>query len=167
MKIDKLELLKKGWSASEIENAGRIIDEAETKKHVGIKFLDKSVFWAMLFLLIIMNVVCSIFIARLLFIVRNYAIDIIVALVGFIFGVLFTVLIADIEKLDKTHHQTLIIVFVLSGVINFGLLTNFIKDMAYTSALPLVHNAYVIGAIYLTAFLIPYVVFLMRRTQKQ
>lgn len=167
MKIDKIELLKKGWSTSEIDKASKIIEDAENKKHVGIKFLDKSIFWALLFLLIIINIVCTIVIVPFLFAIRNYSIDIIIAFLGFIFGVLFTVLIADIEKLEKSHHWTLVIVFVLSGVVNFGLLMNFINDFSQKSKLPLVHNAYIIGTIYITAFLIPYIVFLMKQSQKK
>ena len=47
MKIDKLDLLSKGWSVSEIEHASKIIEEAENKKHIVIRFLDKSIYWAL------------------------------------------------------------------------------------------------------------------------
>lgn len=161
MKIDKLDLLKKGWSVKEIENASKIIDQAENKKHVGIKFLDKSIFWALLFILIVVNIVVPILVLPFLFLLNNLFIDIILAIIGFIFGILFTILIYDIEKLESEKHWTLIGTFLITGLVNLSIIINFAIDFGQKNNMQLTRNPYLLGSIYLVAFLIPYAVFLI------
>ena len=167
MKIDKLDLLSKGWSVSEIEKTSKIIDDAEKKSHVSTQFFNKSIFWILLVLLSIFNIVSSIVILPLLFAIRNYAVDLLVAIIGFIFGILFTILISDIERLDYKHHNTLLIVVIFTAIINFSLIINYVKDYTAKSGLKLVQNPILIAGIYLVAFLIPYIVFLIRKNQKK
>jgi hypothetical protein len=158
MKIDKLDLLSKGWSSKEIADASRIIQEAEDKKHVGIRFLDSSIYWALLFVLIVANIICSIFLTPFIFTIRNYALIFIVALLGFIFGVMFSILISDIEKIEHKNNRKLLLTLVLSGLINFGLIINFAIDFSVRTGLALRNNPYLIASIYLFAFLVPHIV---------
>jgi len=166
MKIDKLDLLRKGWSSAEIENASRIIQEAEDKKHVGIKFLDKSIYWALLFILIIASIVCSIFVTPFLFAIKSALLIIIVALLGFVFGVMFSILITDIEKIRRKNSRNLLMTLIFSGLVNFGLIINFAIDFSVRTGIPIRNNPYLIASIYLFAFLIPHIIMTIRKPKQ-
>jgi len=167
MQIDKLDLLKKGWTTAEIEHASKIIEDAENKKHIGIRFLDKSVFGALLFLLIIINVVCAIVLLPFLFSLKGGFVNIVVAVVGFIFGVLFMILIAGIERFNRQHHRTLITVFLVSGIIGFAIIIKFVQDFSSRIKLPIIHDPYVLGGTYFVAFLVPYIMYLISEEDRK
>ncbi|MGV8150428.1 MAG: hypothetical protein ACP5NV_01745 [Candidatus Woesearchaeota archaeon] len=158
MRINKLDLLSKGWSVSEVDKASKIIEQAEDRKHIGIKFFDRTIYWALLFQLIIGNAVCSAFIVPFLFVAHSEFIILISAVLGFGFGVFFSILIADITRGDNKYLKWLLITFVLSGILNFALISNISIEFANKTGLIMRHNPYLIAGIYLFAFLIPHMV---------
>lgn len=161
MKIDKLDLLKKGWTTAEIEHASRIIEDAENKKHIGTKFLDKTLFRALLFLLVIINIILAIFLTPFLFLITGAFVNIIIAVTGFIFGILFTILIADIERTEKSHHRMVFITFIGSGIITLGIIIKLAQEFSTKTTLHLINNPYILGITYLVAFLVPYCIYLI------
>ncbi|MFA5796645.1 MAG: hypothetical protein WC916_01245 [Candidatus Woesearchaeota archaeon] len=167
MNINKIDLLKKGWSADEINHASKIIADAENSKHIGIKYLDKSLFRALLFLLVIINIVTAIFLFPFIFIVKGEFVTILIALIGFIFGVLFTILIADIDRFDHTHHRTFIATFIISGIINLGIIIKVAQAVSIDKNIPAIHSPYILGGAYLVAFLIPYFMYLLLKKNRK
>ena len=166
MRIDKLDLLGKGWSASEIENASRIIQKAEDRRHIGLKFLDRTIYWALLFLLVVGNAVCSAFLIPFLFAVKGSIIVLIVAVLGLAFGVFFSIIIADIQKAHHQHLQSLLISLVISGIINFALMSSFSIRFSTVTGLPLRHSPYLIAGIYLFAYLMPHAILTIEQYRK-
>lgn len=167
MKINKLHLLSKGWSVSEIEGASSIIEDAENKKHIGIRFLDKTTYWTLLFLVILNNAVCSAFLIPFIFAVKGNFIIFIVTLLGFAFGTFFSILIANIQKTEERHLRSLIFALISSGVINFALISNISVDFSVLSGLELRHDPYLIAGIYLFAFLTPHAIIMIEQYRKQ
>lgn len=167
MNIDRLNLLSKGWSVAEIEHASKIIADAESKKHLDVKFLDKNIYWALLVLLIIVNAVCAMVLIPFIFAIQTSFVIIIVALMGFIFGVLFSILIADIERTETRSRYRLITTLLVSGVVNFGLIMNFSTQFSLETGIALRHNPWIIGVIYLFAFVTPHVMFIVQEYRKQ
>ena len=163
MKIDKLDLLSKGWSAAEIEHASKVILDAENKKHVGIRFLESSIYWTLLFLLLIATIVCSTVLTPFIFAITSQFIIIITAVMGFLFGTLFSILITDIEKIEHKNHKNLLFTLVFSGIINAGLIINFAIDFSTKTRLPLTHNPYTIAGIFLFSYLIPHIMMMISR----
>jgi hypothetical protein len=161
VKINKLELLEKGWKVSEVEHASRIISEAENKKHIGIKWLDKSIYTALLFLMVVANVACTFLLIPFLFAMKNNFVIVIVTSAGFMFGVIFSILIADIEKTDESQKIKLLITLAACGVVNFGLISTAMYEFSARSGIAIVHNPYLIGGIYLFAFLVPHTIFML------
>lgn len=167
MQINKLDLLRKGWSNREIEHASSIIEEAENKKHIGEKFLDKTIYSALLFLLIVGNAVCSMFLIPFLFAFQGTFIIFIVTVFGFAFGVFFSILIADIRRTEKHSLGGLLFALIFSGIINFAFISNISIEFSARTMLPLRHNPYLIAGIYLFAFLTPHIVLMIAQYQKQ
>ena len=158
MRINKLDLLSKGWSVSEIDKASKIIEQAEDKKHMGIKFLDNATYWALLILLLAGNAICSTFIVPFLFISHSEFIILISTFLGLGFGIFFSILIADITKGDSKYLKALLVTLVISGLINFGLISRISIEFANKTGLIMKHNPYLIAGIYLFAFLMPHIV---------
>ena len=163
MRINKLKLLSKGWSAQEIDHASMILQKAEDGKQMSARFLDKSIYWALLFILIVANIICSAFITPLMFGLKNAFIIIISAALGFVFGVIFSILIIDIDTTEHKNNKKLIFTLVFSGIINFGLIINFAMDFSRSSGLPLIQNPYLIAGIYLFSFLTPHAILTLTR----
>jgi hypothetical protein len=167
MKIDKLGLLSKGWTVAEIEHASKIIEEAENKKHMGIRFLETSIYWVLLFLLIVASVVCSVFLTPFIFALKSQMIIILTALLGFTLGTMFSILIKDIEKIEHKNHKNLIWTMIISGIVNVGLIINFSMEFSIRTGLELNHSPYIISAIYFFAYMIPHIMMIMLRYKKE
>jgi hypothetical protein len=166
MKIDKLDLLSKGWSLKEIDQASKIIGEAEDKKIAGIKRIEGSIYWTYLVILMIATVVCSIFLTPFIFAIRTQFIVVITAVLGFVFGTMFSILITDIEKIKHKNHKNLMLTLAFSGVINAGLIVNLAADFSIRSGLRLSHNPYLIAGIYLFSYLTPHIMAMILKAGK-
>jgi hypothetical protein len=162
--MDRLKLLSKGWSASEVEHASKIFAEAEKNKHKTMRFLDTTTYWIILILLLGANMAAAVFLIPFLITIQNNFVTLIVAVVGFVFGVMLSILIIDIEKVQGKTTQLLTTMF-LSGLVNVALMLYFTGDAISRVNVSFVHNAYVIGAIYLFAFLIPHIVYMYRERE--
>lgn len=156
MKITRERLEKKGWSDEEIEKALTIIQSAEEKKHPHIKLLDKSIYWIGLLLIIFGNIAFSIFLMPLLVTIEGLSLYIIIILLAGTFGVLMSILIKDIENLEKHHHLALLFVVPIVGLINFGIVVNIANHDKIATLLEVHHNPFIIGLVYLAGFLLPY-----------
>lgn len=163
MKIDKLHLMKKGWSAKEIEHASNIVSKAEDKKYRGIKFLDKTSYSVILILLVITNALCSALFIPFMFAVKSDFIIAIVIILGFAFGVFFSKIILDLQKLEKKHLSWLVVTLILSGILNYFLISTISIKFSNLTGLVLLHNPYLIAGIYLFAFLVPHAVLIIHR----
>jgi hypothetical protein len=162
MKVNRLNLLSKGWSVKEIDHATKIIDNAEEKKHKTIRFIDHSLYWGLLVLLIMANFVCSIALIPFIFAIKGSFIIIFTAIFGFLFGVMFSILIIDIEKVNTKYNKNLISTLFLSGLVNFGLIAFFVHNFSTKYGLISQHNTYIIAGIYLFAFFIPHITYILR-----
>jgi len=165
MDIDKLGLLSKGWSTKEIVHASQIIEDAENKKHIGIKFLDRSIYIALIFLLLVTSVVCSIFLVPFILVIKNYFIILIVALLGFVFGVIFSILVVDAKLLDKRQDKKLVWTLIISGFFNAALIIGFSTRFSLQTGIGLVQNPYLIGGMYLFSYLVPHIVYMIQNKE--
>jgi hypothetical protein len=166
MAIDKLDLLAKGWKASEIEHASKILEEAEGDKDSRTKTIDKLLFLVLGILMIGNGCVSAYMLAPFIYALNTNFIIIIASLVGFIFSILLTIIIYDIEKIHKKHEINLFIAFIANGVINFYLILEFTARFGAQTKLPLTSNIYLIAGTYLVTFLVPQIVYQIRKKTK-
>jgi ABC-type multidrug transport system permease subunit len=166
MEIDKLGLLSKGWSTKEIAHASQIIEEAENRKHIGIKFLDKSIYVALIFLLLVTSIICSIFLVPFILVIKSYFIILIVSLLGFAFGVIFSILLVDTERLVNKKSKKLLWTLIISGVFNAALIIEFSTRFSIQTSISLTQSPYLIGGMYLFSYLTPHIVFMIQNKNK-
>jgi len=163
MQINKLDLLSKGWSTSEIDKASRILEKAEDSKHSRTKLIDRLLLVVLGILMLINGFVCSVLLVPFIYAVQSSFIVVIVAVVGFVFSALFTLLIYDIEKIHHKHETDLFIAFIVNGLVNFYFLLEFSAQFGARTKLPLMNNIYIIAGTYLLSFLIPHIVYQLRK----
>lgn len=157
MKNLEEKLIKKGWERKYIDKAVKIFNE--DNKHPLIKKLDKVVYWTALMIVIAGNfLISTVLIPFIITISNSIALGIIIFSISLTFGYLFNVLLKDIESIDNSIH--IISGFFLPSIslINVYIMTNvsnhFMKLLNYNSK----HNPYLIGIIYILAFMTPYLI---------
>ena len=161
--INKLDLLSKGWKASEIEEASKILEEAEDSKDHKVKTLDGLLIAVLGALMIANGFVCAQFLVPFIYILPAGFLIIISAVIGLIFSILFTLVIYDVEKIHHQHETNLFIAFIASGIVNFYLILEFTAQFGVKTKLTLTQNIYLIAGMYLAAFLIPHVIYQLRK----
>ncbi len=159
MKINKLDLLTKGWKASEIEHASKIIEEAEDKKDAKFKFIDVLLFTIMGSIMIANGFVSSMLLVPFIYATKIIFSIILAMIMGFIFSALLTFVIYDIERIHHKHETNLFIAFITSGVVNFYLILEFTARFGKTTGITLTENIFIIAGAYLIAFLIPHAIY--------
>lgn len=157
MRINAAVLKSKGWGQEEIAKASTIIDRAETKKHSSVILLDNAVYWFGLATAIVGNLVAAAFLMPFVAFLPGATVYFIIAITGVCFGLLFTVLVRDIEKAGKGHHILAAILIPLTGIASFVSMVH----IANSKGLGAVdHSALGISLAYVVFFLVPYIFFL-------
>ena len=162
MNINKLDLLSKGWKTSEVETASDIIAKAEENRRSKNSIMDNMVIAFLGGLLLINVFICSAVIVPFVYAIPTSFATIIVAIIAFVFSILFTVVIYDVEKIHPKRSTDLSIGFVIAGLINFYFIIYFAEQFGAESKLAMGHNIYFIAAVYLGVFLIPHIIYRIR-----
>jgi len=163
MNINKLDLLSKGWNTTEIEHASEILAKAEGDNKGKSKYVDWLRIVVLGLLMIANGFICSELLVPFIYALHSSLIFIIAAMIGFIFSMLFTLVIYDFERMHHNHETNLFIAFIVSGAINFYLILEFTARFGIKTKLPLTQNIYIIAGTYLVAFLIPQLVYQMQK----
>jgi hypothetical protein len=165
MNVDKLkvDLLAKGWNVSEVEQASQILEAAEGDSQGNAKFVDGLRIVVLGSLMIANGFICSKLLVPFMFAIPSNFILIIAAIVGFIFSMLFTLVIYDFERIHHAHETNLFVAFIVSGAVNFYLILEFTAQFGIQTKLPLTHNIYLVAGTYFVAFLIPQLVYQMQK----
>ena len=156
-------LLEKGWSFEEIESTDSILKDAPFQKSSWIKRFDKLVYWTSLILGLLGNFVFAVILIPILMVAHGFWLFAMVFLFAFSFGLLFAVLLEQIEILQPQHHLLnwlILPVFSFVTVAIITYLTNYVDTLIGFGFQ--VHNYWIIGVTYTLAFMLPYVLFLHR-----
>lgn len=156
--IDYTRLLEKGFSKNEAKRTIDIIKKAEEKKSKKIKFLDATIYWVLLIVAIIGNMVLSIILIPFLLAFKKIPLYFIIILLAMLFGFLFDQLIRDIENLENKHIITAWIFIPALAIINTYYMASFTNHLTNTLGLPLaIHSPIIISITYVFAFTVPYI----------
>lgn len=154
-------LSEKGWTKEEIEKATQILSSPDKKGRVIFtKKMNPILYWMTLIVAIIGNMIISVILIPLLIAIESaVALYSIIALLGLAFGFLFNVLLIDIEQIDPKHHVIAGIFIPVIALINIFIvvnITNIIDQAIFGTQIQ--QNAFIIGIIYVAAFIGPYLV---------
>lgn len=157
--IEYNDLLKKGFSKKEALKTISIIQKAREIKSPKVKFLDAVIYWVLLIVAIIGNMVIAIILIPFLLAFKRIPLYFIIIILAAMFGFLFDQLIRDIENLENKHLITAWIFIPALAIINTYYMTSFANHLTQTLKLPLtLHSPILISVIYVFAFILPYTI---------
>ncbi|MBU0535455.1 MAG: hypothetical protein KKE20_00705 [Nanoarchaeota archaeon] len=157
--ITRESLMEKGWGEEEIyKTLGMIHGEGKQDKHVGFKKeMNKTVYWATLLVLTVANFLISIILIPFLLVMNPLQLSLIVVVLGFIFGLLFNLVVLDIEHI-KTHHHLLAAIFIPGiALINVFIMVSIANSFSLRLGTPGKEDPIFISIVYISAFLVPYI----------
>lgn len=155
--IERLE--KRGWNEKEIVRAVEIIHNAKQLKTPETRFLEKRVYWVLLFVIIAGNFAVSVAIVPALVALKGPFLYALIGLIGFVFGLLYELVIRGIEHLGKTHHIMLAIIIPMTALANFFVVSNMSNRLANELSVGAVHNSLAIAAVYSASLVLPYIIY--------
>jgi len=157
--IEYVGLLEKGYSKKEAKRTIDVIQKAKERKSLKIKFLDAVIYWVLLAVAIIGNMIISVILMPFLLTFKKIPLYGTVIILATMFGFLFDQLIRDIENLENKHHIIAWVFIPALAVINTYYMTSFTNHLTETLRLPIEHNSpLLISVTYVGAFMIPYIV---------
>ncbi|MBW2981654.1 hypothetical protein KY343_02125 [Candidatus Woesearchaeota archaeon] len=151
-------LKEKGWSEEDIRKTEEIIERRrrEDKSRTFIS-MNRVLYWSAIVVIVLGNFIISIFLIPFLLVLKKLSLDIIIVTIAFAFGLLFNLLITDIEHVEKKHHLFALIMIPLIALINFVIMVNVANSLGKAMNLSFVReNPYFISLLYIVAFILPY-----------
>lgn len=151
-------LRKKGWKEEEINDAKQIMDESRIKdKSRSSHNSNMVLYWSIIFLAIISNMVISIILIPFLLVINKLALDVIIIVIGFAFGSLFNLVITDIQYVSRKHHIIAGITIPVLALINISTIVKVANAINEVLRLNVIRdNPYTISILYVIAFMLPY-----------
>ena len=152
------DLKEKGWSKEDIYKTIKIIDKAKEKKPKKVRILDQLVYWFVLMISIFGNLVISIALVPFLLVLKSIALYSIIAILAFVFGVLFDFLIKEVESLEAKHYIVASIFIPALALINVFYLTGFANYVSAAMNLQNQHSPLIVSVVYVFFFVLPYLI---------
>lgn len=158
-------LREKGWSEQEIAKTMTLMQTPEkVEKHVSLeRTMNFGMYWMFLIMLTIINFFVSITLIPFLLILKVTQLFSMVAVLGIGFGMLFNVLIWDIEHLETRHHVGAALFLPILAIVSITLIVTAANTMAEGIIGGVHQNAVLIAGIYVLSFLLPYLVSVIRK----
>ena len=149
-------LEKRGWKKHEIDKAVRIINNAKENKLSENSFLEKRIYWILLFVIIAANFAISIALVPVLMVLNGFKLYLVIVVLGVVFGLLFELVIRSIEHLETKHHVALAIMIPAIALINILVVARISNRLIQQLGLNNLHSALFVGLVYAFSFVIPY-----------
>ena len=151
-------LRRKGWEEHEI---GRVMDimytDHKREKHQRYSAHGNRVlYWTDLFILTIGNFMIAVILIPFLLALKSAALYLIVATLGFVFGILFAIMVRDIESIERKHHIFAAIYIPVISVINLYTMVTVANNLTVLLKIGLNHNPLPVAIMYVVAFMLPY-----------
>lgn len=153
-------LRSKGWEEQEIHRALDIIySEHKKEKHLHYsKQGNRLLYWTDLFILTIGNLLVSVVLIPFLLALKGITLYLIIIFLSVMFGILFTILIKDIEHLEPQHHIFAAIYIPLVAVLTLYMMVSVANNVTKILKIGIQHNPTIISIIYAIFFALPYII---------
>lgn len=153
--IDKLR--KKNWPEKDIQKTIRIMESREyVDKSNSNVHASRLLYWTSLLVLMVCNLLIAVFLVPFLLVLGGTLIYILVAVIGFVFGLFFNLLLRDIENLEAHHHLFATIFIPLVSLLNIALMTSASARIAEIIKVSFKLDPVIMSLFYVSAFMLPY-----------
>lgn len=153
-------LKKKGWSEEDILKAHSIIEARKRlDKSRTLPYMNRTLYWMAFFVIIIGNFLVSLILIPILLVINKFGLDLIILFLGLALGLLFNLLITDIEYVDVRHHIIIGVIIPAIAIINFFFIVHVTNWLNSILKISIVRPApYTVTLLYVAAFLAPYII---------
>ncbi len=153
-------LRKKGWPEEEIEKTVRILQAGEQKKSQSrIGSLSPLIYWGALVLTMVGNLIVSVVMVPFLVMLKGLELYFTIMILGGAFGLLFNLIINDIEHMDTEHHVVAGAFIPAIAAINVFIIVKLSNILGDALKINIKQNAIFVSAVYVGAFMTPYLIF--------
>ena len=164
LNIEKLRL--KGWTEEEINHTKEVLLNSENKKTNSTKIFEKITEWVVLLSIIIGSIVGAWIIEPLLLVLNKTGAIIAIWFSGILFGLFASIIIQQIETIEKKHHLIISLTIPITTIIASMIITQQTNKITELTKIGINHNPYLLGTAYLIGVLIPYGIFIyLERTK--
>ena len=163
VKIEKLKA--RGWGKEDVEKYKKTLEKHKYYLE-STKNFHRLIYWFSLLVLTICNLLVAVFLVPFLLALQGSFIYVIVGVLGLIFGLLFNNVIQNIEHLEIQHHIFAAIFIPIIAVINIFIMVTATNKIAGILQLTLRLHPLMLSSVYVSLFLLPYVITLLRTRNK-
>lgn len=153
-------LKQKGWAEEEISRANEIAEaRLREDKSRTIVHMNRVLYWMAFFVIVIGNAMIATMLVPVLLVLNRGALDLVIIVLGFAFGLLFNLIITDIEHVTQRHHILIGLLIPAIAVLNLVAivyLSNALNEALQLNAVR--QNPVTVSLIYVIAFIIPFVI---------
>jgi|SRR3989338_4652430 len=123
------------------------------------KTMNKLVYWLALLVTIIGNLIISAALIPFLIVMKDVSLYVIIITLGIAFGLLFDLLLKDIENIDFRHHIIAGIFIPGIGIVNLYIITTLANRLIEILEVTNVkQNPVIISVVYIIAFMLPFII---------
>ncbi len=128
-----------------------------------VKNMHLLIYWMVLLVLTLCNFIVSIVLVPFFLVLSSYGLFLVMAAMGLIFGLMFDLLINDIEHLERKHHVFAIFFIPVIAIIDIFIMVGVSKNIALFLNMTVPENPFMNSLVFVVFFLMPYVVNNLRR----
>jgi len=159
MFVNEKFLRKKGWTSEEIAHVNVRFRKFEKKKSLLMKVLENVLYWIFLLFTLATNILVSYALIPILLLIHSSIVYLIIGFIAFAFGILFSIVIKDIEHLSRMKHAIFSFLVCTISLFNFGIVIKQ-ANMISVQLSSYEHNSLLIAIVYVFFFMLPYVYFI-------
>jgi hypothetical protein len=143
--------------AKHVNKITNVLISKREKQTAYDKSMNRIHYWLTLLILTICSFMITIILVPFLLVLPNSLIYIIVLVLGFLFGLIFTFIVLDLEHLEKHHHIFAGFFIPLVALINMLILVALSKKIGNVLKIAILpRDPLIISLLYIVAFILPY-----------
>lgn len=127
----------------------------------------KIVYWTSLIVLLVCNFVMSVTLIPFILVLSGFKFYLLVALLGFVFGFLFNIIINDIEHIEAKHHVFAVVFIPFVAIINIWIMVGVSNKIASMLNILKYEDPLLPGMLYTIVFILPYAFSMVRKGEKE
>lgn len=155
MNIEHDHLRAKGWTKEEIRQTSKILERMKKHQQPHHKLLDQAIYLGVLALASFTTIGVATWVMPVFVYASASLLYPVLIVIALGFGLLFANIIKDLEYLTVQHHVILSALIPLVGIISFLIVVGQTNALAGSGGNT--HNALLVGVIFTTFFITPYI----------
>lgn len=153
-------LLEKGWNEEEVERTMDIMySDKKIEKHaVFSEQINPVIFWTALLVAILANFIISIVLIPFLMMLEPFQLYIMLIPVALMFGLIFNLLLREIENVDKKHQVIAGAFIPMLALINIFIIVNLANSFS-RAIQTTIQSPFIVSTIYIVSFSLPHLIY--------